>query len=64
MTIVICDPHLHYAGGAHGVLPCKGGVNDQSIGSIVSDSIVRSWLWSTATGSCQLGYFGSITACC
>ena len=35
-------------------------VNGQSIGSAVSDAIVRSWLWSTATGSYPLGYLGSI----
>ena len=31
--------------------PIKGGINGQSIGSIVSDAIIRSWLWSTATES-------------
>ena len=34
----------------------EGGGCDQSIGSIVSDAIVRSWLWSTATRSSPLGY--------
>ena len=33
----------------------EGGVCDQSIGSIVSDAIVRSWLWSTETRSSPLG---------
>ena len=32
---------------------------DQSIGSTVSDAIVRSWLWSTATRSSPLGYFSN-----
>ena len=35
------------------------GSNGQSIGSTVSDAIVSSWLWSTATRSCPLGYFSS-----
>ena len=30
---------------------------DKSIRSIVSDAIIRSWLWSTATRSSPLGYF-------
>ena len=34
-----------------------GGDCDQSIGSAVSDAIVRSLLWSTATRSSPLGYF-------
>ena len=33
-----------------------GGGCDQSIGSTVSEVIVRSWLWSTATRSSPLGY--------
>ena len=33
---------------------------DQSIGSTVSDAIVRSWLWSTATRSSPLGYFSRL----
>ena len=37
------------------------GGNCQSIESTVSDAIVRSWQWSTATGSTQLGYFSCIT---
>ena len=41
---------LYYARGVHGVLPMRWGC-DQSIGSIVSDAIVRSWLWSTVTRS-------------
>ena len=42
---------------------CNGGeVNSQSIRSTVSDAIVRSWLWSIATESCQLGYFSSIAS--
>ena len=38
----------------------EGGGCDQSIGSSVSDAIVRSWLWSTATGSSPLGYFSKL----
>ena len=47
-----CSQHLHRAiRGAQGVPLCRVGGNVQSIGSTVSDAIVRSWLWSTATGS-------------
>ena len=35
---------------------CRGGC-DQSIGSTISDAIVRSWLWLTATRSSPFGYF-------
>ena len=35
----------------------EGGGCNQSIGSTVSDAIVRSWLWSTATRSSLLGCF-------
>ena len=45
--------------GAEGVLPCVGWGYDQSIGSTVSDAIVRSWLWLTASRSSPLGYFGN-----
>ena len=52
---------LYYARGAQGVLLMRvGGGCDQSIGSTVSDAIVRSWLWSTATRSCSLGYFSRL----
>ena len=34
-----------------------GGGCDRSIGSTVSNAILRSWLWSTATRSSPLGYF-------
>ena len=36
------------------------GACDQSIGSTVSDAIVRSWLWSTATRSTPLGCFSTL----
>ena len=39
----------------------EGAVTGQSIGCTISNAIVRSWLWSTATRSCTLGYFSSIT---
>ena len=38
----------------------EGGGCNQSIGSTVSDGIVRSWLWSTATGSSALGYLSRL----
>ena len=37
-----------------------GGATSQLIGSTVSDAIVRSWLWSTATRSSPLGYFSRL----
>ena len=33
---------------------------DQSIGSTVSDAIIRSWLWSTATRTSPFGYFSRL----
>ena len=44
-----------------GLLPSTG-VNGQAIGSTVSDAIVSSWLWSTATKSRPIGYFSSVIA--
>ena len=38
------------------------GENDQSSGSTISDDIIRSCQWSTATRSCPLDYFSFITA--
>ena len=38
----------------------EGGGCDQSIGSTVSDAIVRSWLWLTATRSSTLGCFSTL----
>ena len=38
-----------------GTALCKVGGNGQLIGFTVSYAIVRSWLWSTATGSSPLG---------
>ena len=55
-----CDlqPALHYAiRRAQGVRPCVECGCDQSIGSTVSDAIVRSLLWAIATRSSPLGYF-------
>ena len=37
----------------------EGGGCDQSIGSTVSDAIIRSWLWSAANRSSTLGYFST-----
>ena len=39
---------------------CRAGGNGQSIGSTVSDAIVRSWMWSTATGRSPLGCFSRL----
>ena len=49
---ILCTRHS--GGTAH-----DGGGCDQSIGSTVSDTIVRSWLWSTTTRSSTLGYFSN-----
>ena len=59
-----CDLYctFAYASGAQGYCPIKDGGNGQSIGSTVSNAIIRSWLWSTVTESCPLGSFSSITA--
>ena len=63
-NLVICGPHLHRASGAQDVLSHDVfGGNGQSIGSSDSDAILHRWLWSTATGSCLLDYFNSITTC-
>ena len=43
-----------------GVLSCVGWGCDQSIGSTVSDAIVSSWLWSTATRSSPFGNFSTL----
>ena len=48
-----CTRHLE--GTAH-----EGEGCDRSIRSTVSDAIVRSWLWSTATRSSELGYFSRL----
>ena len=45
-----------------GCCPLKNRGNDQLIGSVFPDAIVRTWMWSTATWSCPLGYFDSIAA--
>ena len=47
---------LRYAGSVNGVQPMRVGWEcDQSNWSTVSEAIVRSWLWSTATRSSPLG---------
>ena len=53
---------LYCARGAHEKLRMRVGDYGQSIGSTVSDAIVRSWLWSTTTRVCPFGYLSSITA--
>ena len=47
--------HEALRGTAH-----EDGGCDQSIGSTVSDAIVRSWLWLTATMSFPLGCFSTL----
>ena len=38
----------------------EGGGCDQSIGSTVSDAIVRIWLWMAATRSSPVGCFSTL----
>ena len=55
--LAICRPRLHFAiRGAHVVLPLRVWSATSQL-DLVSDSIVRSWLWSTATKSYPLDYF-------
>ena len=49
---------MHVA--SQGVLPTRVGGCDQSILSTVSDAIVCSWLWLTATRSSPLGCFSTL----
>ena len=51
---------LYYARGAQGVVLMRVGGCNQSIGSTVSDAIIRSWLWLTATRSSQLWCFSTL----
>ena len=54
-SLVTYTPHLHHAKWSSlGMALCSVGGNGQSIGSTISDAIVRSWLWSTATASSTL----------
>ena len=46
--------------GAHKPCPVKGWGNGESIISAVSDAIVRSWLWPTATRSSPLSYSAAL----
>ena len=50
---------LYYAPGAQGVLPMRVGGATSQLESTVSDAIVRSWLWLTATRSSPLGCFSN-----
>ena len=50
---------LYYARGAQGVLPMRvEGASSQL--DLVSDAIVRSWLWLTATRSSPVGCFSAL----
>ena len=51
---------LYYARGGSGGTAHDGGGCDQSIGSTVSDAIVRSWFWLTATRSSLFGCFSTL----
>ena len=57
-----CCTDLYCWRWSQGLLLMRVGINGHSIRSTISDAIVRSWLWSTATRSCPLCYFSSITA--
>ena len=41
-------------------IPAEAALINQSIGSTVSDAIVRSWSWATATRSSSLEYFSKL----
>ena len=43
-----------------GYYPVQGEGCDQSIGSTLSDAIVRGWLWLTATRISSLGCFSTL----
>ena len=63
-SLVICSPAsiaVWNTWSSGGTALCRVGC-DQSIGSTVSDAIVRSLLWLTATRGSPLGYFSKITA--
>ena len=53
---------LHVQVALMGYCTVKGEGNCLSIGSTVSEAIIGTWQWSTATGSSQWGRFSSITA--
>ena len=60
-SLVICSPHCSVQNVALiGYCTVFCGGCDQSIGSTVSDAIVRSWLWSTATRSSPLGHISKL----
>ena len=61
-TLLICSAQLPVQVALMRYCPVKGGGNGQTIESTVSGAIVRSWLWSTLTRSCPLGYFRSVAA--
>ena len=52
LRVLIYTMHEELRGSAH-----EDGGCDQSIGSTVSDAIVRSWLWLTGTRSSPFGCF-------
>ena len=65
VSLVICSPAriavctVQYV-ELRGYCPVQGGGCNQLIGSTVSDDIVRSWLWLTATRSSPSGYFSKL----
>ena len=62
-SLVIRSPAriaLRNTWGLGGTALCRVGGCNQSIGSTVSDVIVRSWLWLTATRGSPLGYFSKL----
>ena len=59
MTVAELHRFILCTRGSRGTVHEDGGC-DQSIGSTVSDAIVRSWLWLTATSSSTLGNFSRL----
>ena len=64
ITLSICRGHLHRARALRGYcMPWKGwGVTACHSDLPFLTPLPRRWLWSTATRSCPLGYFSSITS--
>ena len=63
VSLVICSPariEVCNTCSSGGTALCRVGGCDQSIGSTVSDAIVHSWLWLTATRSSPLCYFSKL----
>ena len=59
-SLVICSIAVCNTWSSGGTALCRVVGCNQSIGSTVSDAIVSSWLWLTATRGSPLGYFSKL----